>query len=450
MLEEDILAKAGRQKEKAIHLLAELVKIPSPTGEEFAAQQFLADYLVNLGLEVSCWEPEVKTLFDKFPQVAQYPSHWRHDLILPYQDLPTYENLVASGKNAELNYENRPNVTATWKGSGGGRSLILNGHIDTVTVEPVGQWTHDPYGAEIVEGNMYGRGVSDMKSGMVAAIMALECLMELGVRLRGDVIFQSVVNEEHSGNGTLACVARGITADAAIITEPTKNHIRLGSAGSVCWGVEVKGRSKPTGARWAGREQDGISAIEKISGVIDRLLEMERQINSRCRHPHLPDQNTFSLVIGRVRGGHYDGVTASACTLNGTAYFGSEVGTVADVMESIRMAVAEAGKNDAWLAQMPPAVYFLHHDDPADISEGEPIIQALAAAAAKVTGKIPPRYRGTAACDMRHLINQGNIPTTVFGPGWGDQIHKPDEFMPVDSMLPAIKTLALTIFEWCR
>jgi len=70
-------------------------------------------------------------------------------------------------------------------------------------------------------------------------------------------------------------------------------------------------------------------------------------------------------------------------------------------------------------------------------------------AAEKILGKKPPRYRGTAACDMRHLINQGNIPTTVFGPGWGDQIHKPDEFMPIDSMLPAVKTLALTIFKWC-
>ncbi len=157
---------------------------------------------------------------------------------MTYQDLPTYEDLIISGKIEVLNYKNRPNVVGIWKGSGGGRrSLILNGHIDTVTVEPLNQWTHDPYEAEIKEGKMFGRGVSDMKRGIIAAIIALESLIELDVKLRGDVIFQSVVNEEHAGNGTVACVARGITVDAAIISEPTTFDIGLGSAGCVCWGV---------------------------------------------------------------------------------------------------------------------------------------------------------------------------------------------------------------------
>ena len=450
-MEQKILAKVEEKKEKSIELLAKLVRIPSPTGEEAAAQEFIAEYLNKLGLNVKSWEPDVKALFEKYPHVAQYPSHWQHDLILPYQDLPTYEELIGTGKNEVLNYKNRPNVVGTWKGSGGGgKSLILNGHIDTVTVEPSNEWTHVPYGAEIIEGKMFGRGVSDMKSGIVAAIIALESLIELGVKLRGDVIFQSVVNEEHAGNGTLACIEQGFTADAAIITEPTKHHIRLGSAGSVCWGVEIAGRSRPTGARWTGREQNGISAIEKIPRIIDSLLEMEQRINKNCRHPHLDEQNPFSLVMGRVRGGHYDGVTASECILNGTAYFGSEVGSVPDVMEYIRNAVAEGSKKDPWLLAKPPNVFFLHHDDPSDIDENEPIIQTLSVAAEKVLGKKPPRYRGTAACDMRHLINQGNIPTTVLGPGWGDQIHKPDEFMPIDSMLPAIKIIALGIYKWCR
>ena len=334
MLEAKIIDKVEEKKEKIIELLATLVKIPSLTGEERDAQEFVAGYLKNLGLKVDVWEPDIKELFDRYPDVAQYPSHWQHDLILPYQNLPSYVDLVKSGKMNVLNYKNRPNVVGTWKGSGeGGRSLILNGHIDTVTVEPRDEWTHEPFGAEIEDGKMYGRGVSDMKSGIVAAMVAMECLIELGVKLRGGVIFESVVNEEHAGNGTLACVARGITADAAIITEPTKNTVRLGNAGGVYWGVKAKGRSKPTGARWKGREQDGISAIEKLPRVIDSLLDMERKLNSDSRHPHLPDQNSFSLVMGRVHGGHYDTVTASECTLNGSTYFGSEVGSVAEVMD---------------------------------------------------------------------------------------------------------------------
>jgi acetylornithine deacetylase len=450
-MEDRILAKAETKRAKAIEVLASLVKIPSLTGEELAAQEFVAQYLNDLGLNVDLWEPDVKELFEKYPDVAQYPSHWQHDLILPYHRLPRYEDLIQSGKIDVLNYQNRPNVVGLWKGSGkGGRSLILNGHIDTVTVEPKEAWTHDPFGADIEDGKMYGRGVSDMKSGIVAALLALECLMELDVKLRGDVIFESVVNEEHAGNGTLACLARGLTADAAIITEPTQNHIRLGNAGGVYWGVKVKGRAKPTGARWSGREQGGISAIEKTPRVIEPLLSLEKELNRKSRHPQLPDQNTFSLVMGRINGGHYDTVTASECVLNGSAYFGSEIGSVDEVMECFRNTVSEASKKDPWFAEVPPEVFFLHHDDPSDIEATEPIIQTLAAAAENVSGEKPPQYRGTAACDMRHLINQGNIPTTVFGPGWGDQAHRADECMPLDSLMPAIKTLALTIYAWCR
>ncbi|MFQ6079220.1 MAG: M20/M25/M40 family metallo-hydrolase, partial [Thermodesulfobacteriota bacterium] len=269
MTEEKIISRAAGKQEKVVELLKELVKIPSLTGEELKAQEFVAAYLGRLGLEVDLWEPDVKELFEKYPDVAQYPSHWLHDLILPYEDLPSYEGLLKSGKMNVLNYKNRPNVVGIWKGSGGGgRSLILNGHIDTVTVEPRDEWTHDPFGGEIAGGKMYGRGTSDMKGGIAAAIVAMECLIELGIRLRGDVIFQSVVNEEHAGNGTLACVARGITADGAIITEQTKNTVRVGNAGGVYWGVKIKGRTRPTGARWKGREQDGISAIEKTPRVI--------------------------------------------------------------------------------------------------------------------------------------------------------------------------------------
>ena len=451
MMEDRILAKVESKCTRATEVLTSLVKIPSLTGEELAAQEFVAQYLKTLGLDVDLWEPDVEALFDKFPDVAQYPSHWQHDLILPYDQLPRYEDLIQSGKIDVLNYRNRPNVVGILKGSGGGgKSLILNGHIDTVTIEPKDEWTHDPFGAEIEDGKMYGRGVSDMKSGIVAALIALECLIELDIELRGDVIFESVVNEEHAGNGTLACVARGLIADAAIITEPTKNHIRLGNAGGVYWGVKVKGRSKPTGARWAGQKQDGISAIEKIPRIIDQLLFLEERLNRKSHHPQLPEQNTFSLVMGRISGGHYDTVTASECVLNGSAYFGSEIGSITAVMEHIRGAVAEAGNQDAWFAESPPEAFFLHHDDPSDIEATEPIVQTLSAAAEKVSGQKPAQYRGTAACDMRHLINQGKIPTTVFGPGWGDQIHKPDEFMPLDSMMPAIKTLALTIYDWCK
>lgn len=449
-MEAKIAARAEEKADKIVDLLSQLVRIPSLTGEERDGQEFVADYLGGLGLDVDQWEPDVQELFDKYPEVAQYPTHWQHDLIVPYDTLPTYESLLRSGKMDVLNYRGRPNVVGKLPGQGGGRSLILNGHIDTVTVEPIDEWTHDPFGGQIHDDIMYGRGVSDMKAGVIAGLIAMECLVELGVPLRGDVIFQSVVNEEHAGNGTLSCVARGYTADAAIVMEPTKNEIWNGTSGGVYWGAKLRGRPRPTGARWIGRTQDGVSAMEGLPHVINELMDLERRLNSHARHPDLPEQNSLSITMGRVQGGHYDTVTASECILNGCAYFGSEVGSVLEVMEHLRVAIGRAHEADHLLKDLPAEVFFLHHDDASEVDRDEPIIHTLTSVGEKVLGASPPVYRGNISCDMRHLVNQGGIPTLVFGPGSWDLIHSPNEFIPLPAMLPCVQTLALTIYEWCR
>ena len=176
---------ARSSHERSIEELRALVRIPSLTGEEGPAQQYMADKLQALGAQTTVVEPDVAAMFERFPDVAQYPTHWQHDLIVPYAELPTHAALRASGLESVLNYRGRPNVVGVFAGTGGGRSLILNGHIDTVTLEPVGDWTKKPFGAEIEDGLMYGRGTSDMKGGLMAALMALTYLREAGVALAG-------------------------------------------------------------------------------------------------------------------------------------------------------------------------------------------------------------------------------------------------------------------------
>ncbi len=124
---------------------------------------------------------------------------------------------------------------------GNGRSLLLNGHIDNVMVEPVSDRTIDPFGAGVVDGKIYGRGACDMKGGLVAGLAAIQCLFEAGVSLNGDVLFSSVVNEEHSGGGALSMVCKGIRADAAIVMEPSENQIYIAHPGDVYWQLTVKG-----------------------------------------------------------------------------------------------------------------------------------------------------------------------------------------------------------------
>lgn len=442
------LAAAGSSR--SIDALRALVRIPSLTGEEGAAQAHLASLLRALGIEAKMAEPDVPAMFERFPAVAQYPTHWQHDLILPYAELPTYRALRESNLEDVLNYQDRPNVVGVFRGTGGGRSLILNGHIDTVTIEPAKEWLRDPFGGEIEDGLLYGRGTSDMKGGLMAALMALTFLRESGVEIRGDVIFQSVVNEEHAGNGTLDLVCRGWRADAAIVLEPTNNRIAVSHPGGLYWQVTVPGRSRSPGARWEDGVQQGVSAIEKLPPVLGALLGIERGFNERpvddpLEHGRAP----FSLVIGKVQGGHYETVTAGEAVLRGGAYFAPGVGEISAVMRNFREAIARTNAGDDFLSSHPARLEFLHHDDSTQQSPRIPVAVAMGEVLACRNGD-PGVHPGPFACDMRHLVNQGGIPSIIFGPGTIAQAHKPDEHIALGEYLDCIQHLIAFIVTWCN
>lgn len=441
---------AAAGSSRSIDALQALVRIPSLTGEEGAAQAHMVDQLEALGAETAALELDVKAMFERYPQVAQYPTHWQHDLILPYSELPTYHALRDSGLETVLNYRGRPNVVGIFRGTGGGRSLILNGHIDTVTIEPAREWTRDPFGAEIADGLLYGRGASDMKGGLMAGLMAMAYLRQAGIELRGDVIFQSVVNEEHAGNGTLDLVRRGYDADAAIILEPTNNRIAVSHPGGLYWQVTVPGRARSPGARWQDGAQEGVSAIEKLPPVLEALLGLEREYNTRPNDdPTEQGRAAFSLVIGKVQGGHYETVTASEVVLRGGAYFAPGVGEIQEVMKSFRESIAASNQGDEFLCRHPARLEFLHHDDSTRQSPQIPIAMAMSGLLRGRQGD-GDIHSGPFACDMRHLVNQGGIPSIIFGPGTIAQAHKPDEHIAIREYLDCIEHLISFIASWCN
>ena len=442
------LSKVDEKQDEIIEALQTLVRIPSRTGEEGEIQKVQAVTFKQMGLEVDVWEPDIKELFDKYPEIAQYPSRWEPELDLPlrFPDKCTYEQLLNSGYIEKLNYKGRPNVVGILKGTGGGRSLILNGHIDTVTIEPREQWIHDPFGAEIDEGKMYGRGTTDMKGGVVAMTKAVECIIKSGIKLRGDVILQSVVNEEHSGNGTLACIARGYKADAAIIIEPTgSNNISLKAATALYWRIKAKGREAHSGRRWRKGEMYGVSAIEKIPFIINGLLDLERNQNKK--------DIRFSLGIGKVKGGNYATSTARECVIDGVAYFTSELGIgvegIGRAKDLIRNTVANSSKKDPWLRDNPAELYFLHYDDAYEVNSEEEILRTLIDVVKKVVSK-EPRTAIQVGCDARHLVNQGRIPTLVYGPGDLSLAHSLDENINIEDLITTTKVLALAAYRWCE
>jgi acetylornithine deacetylase len=294
---------------------------------------------------------------------------------------------------------------------------------------------------------MYGRGTSDMKGGAMAALMALTYLREAGVALRGDVIFESVVNEEHAGNGTLDLVGRGVLADAAICLEPTSNTISYSHPGGLYWRVSVPGVPRSPGARWNGDNKDGVSAVENLPPIVAALLELERGYNeSRDRSANAP--TPFSLVIGKISGGHYETVTAGEVVMTGGAYFAPQLGDVVNIMEGFRRAIAQANARDAWLRQHPARLEFLHHDDATLQSSDIEIAREMSAVLARRGGDGTP-YPGAFCCDTRHLVNQGGIPTIIFGPGTIAQAHKPDEHILLADYLAAIEHLVDFIPRWC-
>ena len=201
-IEKQIVQYVEEHKESYIAFLQDLIRIPSITGYEKDAQEFVRKKISELGAETEFLEPDLKKMFELFPEVAQMPSIGEEGLDMPLMtdDKFTYEQIMASPYDRLKSYKDRPDLIARIKGTGGGKSLILNGHIDTVPVGDLSKWKHDPFGAEIENGRMYGRGTTDMKGGIATMIFAVEALQKLGIKLAGDLMLQTVVNEEQSRN----------------------------------------------------------------------------------------------------------------------------------------------------------------------------------------------------------------------------------------------------------
>jgi len=336
--------------------------------------------------------------------------------------------------------EGRANVVSQLMG-GSGPAVLLTGHLDVVPAAD--DWSTPPFTLSERGERLYGRGACDMKGGLLACVKALEALQAVGVTLRGDVICQSVVNEEHAGNGTLACVERGYRADAAICADGGIT-IKTETGGGIYWQLRVTGRQVHTGGRWQGTNMYGVSAIEKAAKLIDALCEAEQQANR--------DAVRLSLGIGTIQGGTYATATAAACTITGVAYFSAAMGIGAPginaVKELLRSAVNNASQQDPWLQEHMPELTFTHYDDAYVFPEGHELLSVLGGAGRDVLGE-PMKIGAMSACDARHLGNRGKTPCLVCGPGNGPA-HAPNEYIVIRDYLDYIKLLALTVYRWCR
>ncbi|EFO80956.1 acetylornithine deacetylase or succinyl-diaminopimelate desuccinylase [Oscillochloris trichoides DG-6] len=400
-----------------IAYLSELVAIPSLGGspEENLAQEHVAAQLTRMGFEVDSWQIDL-------PTVQAHPAcSW------------------------EVAREAALGVVATLPGAGDGPSLLLNGHVDVVPAGDVASWRFPPWQASIENGRIYGRGALDMKSGLCCAIFAAKAIQTAGIRLRGDLRIQSVVGEEDGGLGTLASLLRGHRADAAIIMEPTELRVAPAQAGAHNFRITVRGLAAHGCVR-----EEGVSAVEKFVPIQHALLELERRRNARDHGPlfmhyELPN----AICIGTVRAGNW--ASSVPDTLVAEGRYGIAVGEDPLLARhELEAAVAQAAADDSWLRDHPPTVEWWGGTfDPGATPVDHPVVAELASALTDATGA-PAILNGmTYGSDMRLLVNVGQIPSVLFGPGDIRRAHCPDEYVDIADLRAVTRTLALTVLRFC-
>lgn len=398
-----------------IEYLCELVSIPSFAGKETAAQRNVADKLRSIGLDVDSWEIDIEGL-------RKHPS-----FSMPIE---REEGLGVVGVLGE---------------DDGGRSLILNGHIDTVAPGDEGNWSHPPLKGTLSKGKVYGRGVADMKGGLCCAIFAAKAIRDAGVKLKGRLMIQSVIGEEDGGVGALATVLRGYTADAAVIMEPTELKVGPAHSGALAFSVRVPGKSAHACVR-----EEGVSAIEKFIPLFNGLRALETERNERIDDPlYARYKIPYPVNIGTVQGGSWPGSVPESLVFQGRV--GVVVGErVEDARRSVEEAIARVAEADPWMKINPPKVEWSGYQfDPATIPTDHPIVDTAKRAYSDVTGETARLEGMTYASDMRHLVNTGDTPTILFGPGDVRNAHGPDEHVEIDDLIAVARTLALTALRFC-
>jgi acetylornithine deacetylase len=358
----------------------------------------------------------------------------------------------------------RDDVVGRLAGAGGGRSLILNGHVDVVPAGDASAWPHDPWDGELEGGRLWGRGACDMKGGIAAGVVALRALGALGVRLAGDVVFQSVVDEETGGPGTVAALARGHTADAAIVLEPTAREIVTVEGGLEWVRVVVRGRTGHSAVRYrsvhAGGQGEAVSAIEKAVKLLAAVGELERHWAVHKLHPLMPRGITTINpgVIAGGSGGGADGMPngmvaysnfADYCALGlSLKYLPSERGE--DVRAEFEQYVARVAEADPWLREHPPEIEWGVSGvsfPPSEVPSDHPLVTGLSGAFRAVAGE--PRLGGFEAVSDLAWLAEAGIPAVLYGPGDFAQAHSSAEYVAVDELVEVTAVVALALCDWC-
>ena len=380
-------------------------------------------------------------------------------------------HLKAGGMTAET-YEvfpGRPNVIGVLHGETGERDLAINGHVDVVPVGDLGTWSCDPFGAEIRDGRLYGRGSYDMKAGLAAAIAAIKAIHECGIRLRSRLEMHSVADEEAGGFGTQDLIRRGHARSAVISAEPTEGRVIIAEGGLEWVRVVIHGRNSHAGWRYNDiypqlRADElptpGVNAAELAARFIMALRELERDWGRHGpTHPLLPPGlNTINAGVVQVGSGVDEtglpAVMTNPAMTPDLAVIDLDLKFLpaqrsADVRRDFEEFVQHWAMQESWLRSHPPEVrwelgglYF----PPFDTSPSHPLVEVLRRRRDALG--MPTELAGfCGVADAAFYAADGSAAIGFGHTGGG--AHGPDEWVAVDSIVDCAKVYAAAIIEYC-
>ncbi len=403
-------AALNARTDETIALLSDLIRIPSTRGNEGPAMRHLADRLKPL--TDTCELVPISDDIQKDP-----------DYSFPLED---------------FTYADQPNLRIALNGSGGGKSLIVNTHMDVVPPSP-GQ--EGPFDGRVADGIVWGRGACDCKGQIATFYLALAALKDLGVSLKGDLIGHIVIEEECGGNGTLAAIRGDDRADAALVLEPTDLKILPSIRGAVWFVTTCYGRAGHSGqaGKTVSALKEAIRAIDILEGYHDRLL-------AASKGHSLYDQwdNPMPITFGQMEAGDWPAMAPSWATFKGVMGF-LPTRTKEQVMQEMQDALKNEGGE--WLPDN-FEMDFIYRHDCNEIPTDHPIVKTLEVACGEA-GHGAEVSAMPASCDAWFYTNLIDVPAVVIGSGTLGVAHSSQEQIPISEIVEGAGILARTIAAWC-
>jgi acetylornithine deacetylase len=416
-----------KYRDEIVQVMQDLVRLPSrnmpPEGEEVSCQEYLAGYLRNAELPVDMYEP------DQVPGMVEHPAFW-------------------PGRN----YRGRPNISSMLEGKGGGRSLLLTGHMDTVALGD-NVWSKPPFGAEIHDGRLYGLGSIDMKGAMGAMLALYKAVSVEKIPLRGALCYESVVDEEEGGvNATIAGRLRHGRMDGAVIPEGTGLAVYPAARGVLVTDF-IFSSGTGTWLQVGTGGEAGAGAVEQIGVFLTHLNELQA---IRRQHPVHPLYTSYPdpvpVQVTKVYAGGWGSLVPIAVPPEG------RIEVIVQTLPGEQRADVLKEQQD-WLAGLvaahpqafaipPQTRHRLRWLPGTAIDPTHPLVTTITESVSQVSGRTPTVVGAPYACDMFALHQIFNMPALLFGPT-GANAHAADEYVELESIFSFFEALLFFVLQWC-